>query len=131
MTATAIRADLGRVSGQGGRVTRRLCAGVHDQPAADRGAVGDRHAAPLLEREQDPLAGGAAGEDAVGAVLGEEGGERPDGLLVDPLAVVGERRHCRHDQRRSFEGPGQGGHARRVASRLVAGQRRALGCPPP
>ena len=53
----AIGADLGGVGGQGGRVTRRLGAGVHDQQPADGGPIGDGHAAPLVKREQDSLAG--------------------------------------------------------------------------
>ena len=107
-----------------------LRAGVHDKAAAHGRAVGDRHASALLEGQQDALAGGAAGEDAIRAVLGEKGAERPDALLVHPFSVLGERRDGRHDQRRALEWPGKR-HARRVAFRLVARRGRALGCPPP
>src|SRR4029450_10217343 len=48
-------------------------------------------------REQDPLAGRAAGEDAVDAALGEEAGEGTDSVLVEVAAAVGQGRHRRFD----------------------------------
>ena len=94
-----IGADLGRVRGQRGGFGGGLRPAVDEQPAAEGGSEDDRGPSPLVGAEEDPLAGGAAGEDAVGAVSHQEADHWPDGGLVHTIASRGERGRGGHDER--------------------------------
>ena len=72
---------------------------MDDEDPADGGAEGARDAAPLLEAQEDPLAGGAADEGAVGAVRLEERDVRADRRLVERGAAIAQRGDDGRDQR--------------------------------
>ena len=109
--------DLAGVRGEHHRLGGRLRPAVDDQPAPNRGAKDDRRPLPFVGAEQDPLAGGAAGEDSVGAALLEEADHRPDRGLVERIAAGGQRRRGSDDERRAF------GHRRKGSGfALVAAQ---------
>ena len=94
-----IRPDLGRVGREGRRLGRGLRAAVNEELAADRGAEDDHGTHPLIGAEQDPLPGGAAGEDTVPTMLLEESDHGPDGRLVERTAAGSQRRRGRDDER--------------------------------
>jgi len=95
-----IGADLLGVRGERDAVGRALSAGV-DRNLEPIGASLEEpfgHAPAFVDREQDALAGGATGQHAVDAVVGEEAGERADRALVELAPVSRERRHRRGDR---------------------------------
>jgi hypothetical protein len=76
------------------RVGSRLRAAVHRdlQPAMRGLEKQPRDAAPLLNREQDPLAGRPQRQDPVEPTGGQEVGVRRERVLVDGVAPVAKRR---------------------------------------
>ncbi len=92
---------------------------MHDHP--ERPVAGDRQlrgAALFAMPEQDPLAGRAEHEEPLEPACAVEPEQRREGILVEPLAAVAQRRH------RSRKGSGDSllGHCGyAVASRGTAG----------
>ena len=91
--------ELGRVGRQCNGVGGRLGSRMDDQRAAQCDAERTGRAAALLEAQQDPLAGRAAGEDAIGAVRLEERHVWRHGLLVELRATIAQRRDGGDDER--------------------------------
>ena len=74
-------------------VVRRLGAGVDDEHAVQRGAEGGCHRPPLVDREQDALAGGAAHERAVSASRLEERDAPGMASRSSAARAIGQRGH--------------------------------------
>ena len=95
-----IGAHLGGVRRERDRVRRRLRTAVHGhlEPSIGRLQEEVRCAAPLLDAEQDPLAGSSEREDPVEPRADEEVHERREGVLVERAALIAERRHRRRQR---------------------------------
>ena len=87
-----VGARLGGVRREGDGVRGRLGAAVGGYLQASRGGrdEGLEHPPPLVDAEEDPLAGRPQGEQAVEPGVGEELDVRRNGFLVE--TVVRERR---------------------------------------
>jgi methylglutaconyl-CoA hydratase len=90
-----VRPPRGRMRRERHCLCSRLRPAVHDdgEPAAARVDEEVAEQPPLLDPEQDPLAGRAHDQDAVEAAGGEELHQRADGRLVERRPIPAERRH--------------------------------------
>src|SRR5439155_5305668 len=89
---------------------RRLRPGMHDERSPQRGPKEHSCPLPLVSAKQYAFAGGAAGEDAICAAIGQEADIGPDRGLVELGAAIAQGRGGRDDQKRRLRAKEGLGH---------------------